>query len=85
MTAEEIRQILLASFPDAEISVAGEDANFSVDIVSPEFENLNRLNRQKKVLSCVKELITAGEIHAFSIQAFTQEEWDRTSNTLTVL
>ena len=85
MTADEIRQILLVGFPDADIQVIGEDANFSVDIISPEFENLSRLNRQKKVLACVKDLITAGDIHAFSVQAFTQEEQDCTSNTLTVL
>ncbi|WP_455222620.1 BolA family protein [Kaarinaea lacus] len=85
MIADEIRQLLLDSFPGAVINVIGEDANFSVDIISPEFENVSRLNRQKKVLSCVKEQITAGEIHAFSVQAFTQEEWDRTTNTLTVL
>jgi len=85
VTAEEIRQILLSGFPDAAITVSGEDSNFSVDIVSPEFENVSRLNRQKNVLSCVKDLITAGEIHAFSVQAFTREEWDQTSNTLTIL
>ena len=82
MTAEDIRQILLTSFPYAEIKVNGKDANFSVDIVSPEFENLSKLNRQKKVLSCVKGFITSGDIHAFSVQAFTQEEW---GSALTVL
>ena len=85
MTADDVKKILLAGFPDAVINVMGEDANFSVDIISPEFENMSRLNRQKKVLSYVKELITAGEIHAFSVQAFTPAEKDDTGNTLTVL
>ena len=85
MIAEDIRQLLLADFPDAVINVKGEDANFSVDIISPVFENLSRLNRQKKILSCVKQQIAAGEIHAFSVQAYTQEEWNQDANSLTVL
>ena len=85
MIAEDVRQLLLADFPDAVITVKGEDANFSVDIISPAFENLSRLNRQKKILSCVKQQLATGEIHAFSIQAYTQEEWNRDTNSLTVL
>ena len=85
MTADELKQILMRDFPEAVVKVTGEDANYSVDMISPEFESLNRFNRQKKVLACVKDLITAGDIHAFSVQAFTQEEQNCTSNTLTVL
>lgn len=85
MIATDLRQLLLDTFPDAVINVTGEDANFSVDIVSPEFKNVSRLNRQKKVLACVKDQITSGEIHAFSIQAYTEEEWVRNTVPLTVL
>lgn len=85
MVAEDIRQLLLAKFPDATINVTGEDANFSVDVISPAFEDVSRLNRQKQILSCVSQHITSGEIHAFSVQAYTQEEWKRNSSSLTVL
>lgn len=85
MIAEEVKQLLLANFPDAVINVNGEEGNFNVEVISPEFENVNKLNRQKKILSCVKQQITSGEIHAFSVQAFTQEELDNDSNLLTVL
>ena len=85
MSIEEIRQLLLAQFPGSVVNVSGEDAHFSVDIISPEFANQSRFNRQKKVLSCVKDRITSGEIHAFSVQAFTEEEWSRNGESLTVL
>jgi acid stress-induced BolA-like protein IbaG/YrbA len=85
MIAEEVRQLLLAGFPDAVINVKGEDEHFSVEVISPAFENVSKLNRQKKILSCVEQQITAGEIHAFSVQAYTQEEWRRNTNSLTVL
>lgn len=84
MDAKDIKQLLLANFPDAVIYVNGEDGNYSVEVVSVMFENISKLNRQKKILSCVKPQITSGEIHAFSVQAYTQDEWNQ-SNTLTVL
>ena len=84
MTANEVKQILLASFSDAVINVTGEDANYSVEIISPEFGGVSKLNRQKKVLSCVKEQISSGEIHAFSVQAYTEDEYQNASS-LTVL
>lgn len=85
MNAEEVNQLLLASFPGAVINVKGEDGNFSVEVISQVFEGINKLNRQKNVLSCVKQQITSGEIHAFSVQAYTQAEWEQNTNVLTVL
>ena len=85
MLVEEIEQLLQDGIPDAVFKITGEGENFSVDVISAAFENTSRLNRQKKVLSCVKEQIAAGQIHAFSVQTFTQEEWDRNINSLTVL
>ena len=85
MTAVELRLLLLSHFPGAVITVLGKDANFSVEIVTPEFENINNLNRKKKVLSAVKEQISSGVIHSFSVQAYTHKEWQQDSNSLIVL
>jgi acid stress-induced BolA-like protein IbaG/YrbA len=85
MTAEEVRQLLLASFPDAVINVDGESGNFNVEVISPVFENITKLNRQKRVLACVKDQIADGEIHAFSVKAFSQAERENDSHTLKVL
>lgn len=85
MTASEVKQLLSSVFPGASINVNGEDANYSVDVISAEFENMNRFNRQKKVLSSVKEQISSGEIHAFSVQVYTPQEWASNTTNLTVL
>ena len=85
MNAEEVKQLLLASFTDAIINVKGDDGNFSVEVISQVFDGVNKLNRQKNVLLCVKQQITSGEIHAFSVQAYTQAEWEQNAYVLTVL
>jgi len=84
MLAKEVETILQENFPLATIKVAGEGENFSVEVISADFENISKLNRQKKILACVRDHIAAGEIHAFSVQAFTQDEWKRNAS-LTVL
>ena len=76
MLIEDLDALLHAGIPDAEIKISGEGENFNVDIISDVFEDKSKVNRQKMVLACVKENISNGEIHAFSVQAFTRKEWD---------
>lgn len=77
MTVDELKQLLLSNFPESTVHIDGDEANFSVNIVDPGFEEFSQFNRQKKVLSCVKEHIVSGEIHAFSVQAFSPDEWKK--------
>lgn len=76
MQHKDLEALLHAGIPDAVINISGEGENFNVDVISDIFENTSRVNRQKMVLACVKENIANGEIHAFSVQAFTKKEWD---------
>ena len=63
----DLTQFLRSKFPEAEISFDGEDCNSKVLIVSNEFEGLNTLQRQKLVLSVLKEQFQSGELHALSL------------------
>jgi monothiol glutaredoxin len=85
MQLEDVKSLVLNAIPDAEVFVQGEDSNFSVEVISATFANLNKLNRQKKVLASVKESVQSGEIHAFSVLAYTPEEWAERDNHLAVL
>ena len=81
MEVDDVKALILREVPDAEIHVQGEGCNFSVDIISESFSSVTKLNRQKKVLSSIKEQLATGEIHAMSVKAFTPEEW----KTLTIV
>ena len=83
MEIAEVKSLILRELPDAEIHVQGEGCNFSVEVISKSFSDVGKLNRQKKVLSSIKEQIVSGEIHAMSVKAFTPEEW--TASTLVTL
>ncbi len=77
MDKEEVVALIKVGFPDAEVLVDGMDCNFSCVVISPAFEGLGLLQKQKAVLATVKAQITSGELHAMSIKAHTPEQWAR--------
>jgi acid stress-induced BolA-like protein IbaG/YrbA len=52
----------------------GDGCNCSTLVVSPIFEGMSLLARQRMVLATVRENIDSGELHALSIKARTPAE-----------
>ena len=46
-----------------------------LDIVSPVFEGLSRLNRQKLVYRHLQDMIADGRLHAVNLHTYTPDEW----------
>lgn len=74
MDAQEIVERIQAAYPDAEVHTEGADCNFSVTIVSPAFQGLNPMQRQRPVMALFRDDITSGALHALSITARTPDE-----------
>ncbi len=74
MTLEEIQAKLEAGVEDSTVTMDGDGCNCSTLVVSPIFEGMSLLARQKMVLASVRENIDSGELHALSIKARTPEE-----------
>ncbi len=72
----DVTQILKSQFPEADISIDGEDCNSKVLIVSEKFEGLNSLQRHKLVLSALKNYFKSGELHALSLRTKSPSEMD---------
>tara|TARA_Y100001936_G_scaffold210387_1_gene217144 strand:- start:88 stop:309 length:222 start_codon:yes stop_codon:yes gene_type:complete len=70
----DITQFLKSQFPEADISLDGEDCNSKVLIVSKKFEGLNSLQRHKLVLSVLKDHFQSGELHALSLKTKSPSE-----------
>jgi len=75
MQPEEIKVLLDAHLPGCQVNVAGEGANFQIRVVGPVFESLNAVKRQQAVYAAINEQISAGAIHAVTIQTYTPAEW----------
>lgn len=74
MEPEEIKQRILAEYPDARIETDGADCNFNVTIVSEAFGGQTPIQRQRPVLALFKDDIASGALHALSIKAKTPTE-----------
>ena len=71
---ETIKKILTDNIRNSDVSVEGEDAKFTVKIVSDIFSDKSVIDRHKVVYSLLDKYIKTGEIHALTIKASTTDE-----------
>lgn len=79
ITTDEIKALLQAAIPDAEIQVSGESGKYAVTVVTDRFDGMRPVAKQQLVYAPVNEQIASGAIHALSIRTLTKEEWRKTS------
>lgn len=75
METTAVEQLIRTGMPDAEVAVTGDGSHFDAVVVSPAFEGLTPIKKQRLVMDTVKEQIASGELHALSIKTFTPEQW----------
>ena len=75
VSAEYIKEIILAGLPCEHIEVNGDDGtHFDAVIISPEFSGRNRVQRHQLVYKALGDRMRA-EIHALSMKTLSPEEW----------
>lgn len=82
MKQETVEKIIKEIVPDSDIEVEGKECDFSVTIISEAFEGLSMMQRQQKILAGFRRYLADGSLHALSIKAFTQAEWNVKANHL---
>lgn len=75
MQAQEIEARIQQALPDADMEVSGEDCSFTLAIISADFEGLNLMQRQQKILSLFEAELKSGQLHALTIKAWTPEQY----------
>lgn len=74
MDAEQIRGLIQAALPDAEVRVSGDDGvHFEAEVVSPAFAGRRPIERHRMVYAALGELM-GGAIHALAIKTWTPDE-----------
>ncbi|WP_373356561.1 BolA family protein [Pseudoroseicyclus sp. CXY001] len=70
ITAHDIETMIRESFPDARVTVEGDDgAHFAAEVVDESFRGLNRVQQQRAVYAALKGKMDgpAGELHALAL------------------
>jgi len=70
MHATEIEALLRESFPDAEITVSGDDGvHMAASVIDASFKGKNRVQQQRAVYAALKGKMDGanGELHALAL------------------
>jgi acid stress-induced BolA-like protein IbaG/YrbA len=70
ITARDIEDLIRKTFPDASITVEGDDgAHFSAMVVDDSFKDMNRVQQQRAVYAALKGKMdgSTGELHALAL------------------
>ena len=68
--ARDIEALIRESFPNAQISVQGDDgAHFAAEVIDPSFKGMNRVQQQRAVYAALKGKMDGaqGELHALAL------------------
>lgn len=70
ITAQDIKALIQESFPDAQITVQGDDgSHFAAEVIDPSFAGKNRVQQQRAVYAALKGKMDGsnGELHALAL------------------
>lgn len=81
MKTDIIESRIKSAIDDAELEVNGADCDFTVTIISEQFQGLPLVKRQQRILSEFSDLLASGELHALTVKAYTLDEWNQRSNS----
>tara|TARA_B100002019_G_scaffold197709_1_gene171261 strand:- start:904 stop:1152 length:249 start_codon:yes stop_codon:yes gene_type:complete len=77
MLSQVIEKLIKKNVEVNHLNIVFSGNHCSIEVVSPSFENLSRIQRHQKIYSCINEKIISGEIHAVNITPFSPEEWKK--------
>lgn len=66
--ASDIEALIRDGFPNAQITVQGDDgAHFAAEVIDESFRGMSRVQQQRAVNATVKAAIDSGELHALAL------------------
>ncbi|MTI64147.1 BolA/IbaG family iron-sulfur metabolism protein [Methylophaga sp.] len=69
MKASEIKALIEAGLPDADVEVKGDDGqHFDAVVVSPSFVGKSLIEQHKMVKATLGDRFTSGELHALGLK-----------------
>ncbi|AJE46286.1 BolA family protein [Celeribacter indicus] len=68
ITAADIEHLIREAFPNARITVQGDDGqHFAAEVVDPSFKGMNRVQQQRAVNAAIRDKLDSGELHALAL------------------
>ncbi|MDO4724297.1 MAG: BolA/IbaG family iron-sulfur metabolism protein [Comamonadaceae bacterium] len=75
MTAEELQSLIQQGLECQHIELQGDGRHWFATIVSPAFEGLGLIQRQRLVYATLGQRLHTDEVHALSMKTLTPAQW----------
>ncbi len=75
MNEEQIKHLIEAGLPGAEVSVSGDGRHFEAIVVSEVFAGQPMLAQHRMVYTVLGDSFQSDAIHALSLKTYTPQEW----------
>ena len=76
MQADELKKLIEAGLPSAEVSVQGDGDHFEATVISAAFEGKSRVQQHQMVYGSLGNLM-GGAVHALALRTFTPQQWEQ--------
>ncbi len=73
MQADELKKLIEAGVPGAEVTVQGDGDHFEAAVVSAAFEGKTMVQQHQMVYAALGDLMQ-GAVHALALRTFTPEQ-----------
>ncbi|MGD2074267.1 MAG: BolA/IbaG family iron-sulfur metabolism protein [Gammaproteobacteria bacterium] len=76
MQAEELKRVIEAGIPSAQVAVSGDGDHFEATVISAAFEGKSRVQQHQMVYASLGGLMQ-GAVHALALRTFTPGQWEQ--------
>ena len=76
MQADELKKLIEAGVPSAQVTVQGDGDHFEATVISAAFEGKSRVQQHQMVYGSLGELMQ-GAVHALALRTFTPQQWEQ--------
>lgn len=75
LTEDEVITMVRQAVDDAKVIVEGQGCDLTLTVISDQFDGLPLVKKQQMVMATLKDPLASGKLHAVSVKAYTQNEW----------
>lgn len=77
MQNDQIAELLKQALGLVEVHVNGDGSHYQIIAVSDQFDGMSRVKKQQTIYAPLADKIADGSMHAISIKAYSEQEWQR--------
>ena len=81
MENDELKRLIEAGLPGADVSVNGDGRHFEARIISDAFDGKTMIQQHRMVYAALGDSFATEAVHALSLKTYTPQQWQARTGT----